>query len=103
MKPVFAKKAARPDPELLTLKAELLEAQGDLAQAYRQFDQALDPELVESCVYQISAVKARCNYLIRAIKERSPEAAAAAGWRGRPHGPESEDHRRILAGFFLVA
>ena len=56
MKPVFAKKAARPDPELLTLKAELLEAQGDLAQAYRQFDQALDPELVESCVYQISAV-----------------------------------------------
>ena len=33
MKPVFAKKAARPDPELLTLKAELLEAQGDLAQA----------------------------------------------------------------------
>ena len=63
MKPVFAKKAARPDPELLTLKAELLEAQGDLAQAYRQFDQALDPELVESCVYQISAVKARCNYL----------------------------------------
>ena len=111
MKPVFAKKAARPDPELLTLKAELLEAQGDLAQAYRQFDQAididdedsqrllrlfntpegqdyllntlkLDPELVESCVYQISAVKARCNYLIRAIKERSPEAAAAAGLEG---------------------
>ena len=76
MKPVFAKKAARPDPELLTLKAELLEAQGDLAQAYRQFDQALDPELVESCV------KARCNYLIRAIKERSPEAAAAAGLEG---------------------
>ena len=29
MKPVFAKKAARPDPELLTLKAELLEAQGE--------------------------------------------------------------------------
>ena len=89
MKPVFAKKAARPDPELLTLKAELLEAQGDLAQALalaaeadRQFDQALDPELVESCVYQISAVKARCNYLIRAIKERSPEAAAAAGLEG---------------------
>ena len=79
MKPVFAKKAARPDPELLTLKAELLEAQGDLAQAYRQFDQALD---LESCVYQISAVKARCNYLIRAIKERSPEAAAAAGLEG---------------------
>ena len=46
------------------------------------YSQALDPELVESCVYQISAVKARCNYLIRAIKERSPDTAAAAGLEG---------------------
>ena len=82
MKTVSMKKSARPDPELVNLKAELLEAQGDLAQAYRQFDQALDPELVESCVYQISAVKARCNYLIRAIKERSPDGLAAAGLEG---------------------
>ena len=52
--------------------------QGELALAYRRFDRAVDPELVESCVYHISAVKARCNYLIRAIKERSPEALAAA-------------------------
>ena len=37
---------------------------------------------MESCIYQISAVKARCNYLIRAIKERSPEAAAAADLQG---------------------
>ena len=41
-----------------------------------------DPELVESCIYQISAVKARCNYLIRAIKERGPQAAAAAQVEG---------------------
>ena len=82
MKPVRSSKKARPDPELIILRSELLEAQGDLAQAYRQFNQALDPELVESCVYQISAVKARCNYLIRAIKERSPDAAAAAGLEG---------------------
>ena len=81
MKPVFSKKHPQ-DPELLILRSELLEAQGDLAQAYRQFDQALDPELVESCVYQISAVKARCNYLIRAIKERSPAGLAAAGREG---------------------
>ena len=76
MKTIFSKKS-KPDPELLALKAELQEAQGELSLAYRRFDQALDPELVESCVYQISAVKARCNYLIRVIKERSPEAAAA--------------------------
>ena len=61
MKTTFFKKG-RPDPELLALRAELQSAQ------------AVDPELVESCIYQIKAEKARCNYLIRAIKERSPES-----------------------------
>ena len=82
MKPIFSKKRFQ-DPELMILRSELLEAQSELAQAYRQFNQAVDPELVESCIYQISAVKARCNYLIRAIKERSPEAAAAAALEGK--------------------
>lgn len=77
MKTTFLKHRTK-DPELIHLQAELLEAQGDLTQAYRQFNQALDPELVESCIYQISAVKARCNYLIRAIKARSPESVPAA-------------------------
>jgi len=78
---IFSKKS-KPDPELVALREELQTAQGELALAYRQFNQATDPELVESCVYQISAVKARCNYLIRAIKERSPESAAAARLEG---------------------
>ena len=82
MRTVLFSGKTRPDPELLNLKEELLTAQADLANAYRQFDQALDPELVESCIYQISAVKARCNYLIRAIKERSPSGAVAAGLEG---------------------
>ena len=81
MKTLFLKSRAQ-DLVLLNLRAELQEAQGDLARAYRQFDQAIDPERVESCVYQISAVKARCNYLIRAIKERCPEAAAAVRLEG---------------------
>ena len=68
-------------PENCTQATAANAPQGDLALAYRQFNQALDPELVESCIYQISAVKARCNYLIRAIKERSPDAAAAAALR----------------------
>ena len=81
MKSIFSKKS-KPDPELLALKAELQEAQEELSLAYRRFDQALDPELVESCVYQISAVKARCNYLIRAIKAREPGTAAAVQLEG---------------------
>jgi hypothetical protein len=78
MKTVFFPKKSTSDPELEDLKSELAAAQGDLAQAYRQFNLAVDPELVESCIYQISAVKARCNYLIRMIKAHCPEDAAAS-------------------------
>ena len=78
MKTVLTSNKPLPDPELPTLKAELLAAQGELAFAYQQFDQALAPELVECCIYQISAAKARCNYLIRVIKERSPQSALSA-------------------------
>lgn len=77
MKAALFHSAAKPDPILADLKAELLAAQGDLALAYRQFDLATEPELIESCIYQISAGKARCDYLIRAIKERGPAVAAA--------------------------
>ena len=75
MKTVLTSKKPLPDPELPALKAELLAAQGELAFAYQQFDQALAPELVECGIYHISAAKARCNYLIRLIKERSPQAS----------------------------
>ena len=74
MKSIFSKKS-KPDPELLALKAELQEAQGELSLAYRRFDQALDPELVESCIYRISAAKARCDYYLRVLKAREPAAA----------------------------
>lgn len=70
MKELFGKKTA-PDPELAELKAALHTAREDLFLAYQAFDRAVDPELVEACVYQINAVKARCNYLIRSIKARS--------------------------------
>ena len=78
MKTVLTSKKPLPDPELTALKAELLAAQGELAFAYQQFDQALAPELVECCIYQISAAKARCNYLIRVIKKRRPKSALSA-------------------------
>ena len=82
MKSVLFSKKHMPDPELAALKAELQEAQNELARAYCQFNHAVDPELVESCIYQINAIKARCNYLIRRIKQYDPDAIAAA----RPEG-----------------
>ena len=82
MKTILFPKKAQANPELKALWAELKNAQGELSLAYRQFDQAVDPELVESCIYQIKAEKARCNYLIRAIKERNPESFAALRLEG---------------------
>lgn len=66
---------AETDAELEALEAALRVAQGDLDWAYQQFNFAVDPELVEYCVYRISAEKARCNYLLRAIKARTAPAA----------------------------
>ena len=75
MKTSFFVKRNTPDPELESLQQELRDAQNELQQAYHQLDLVVEPELVESCVYQISAIQARCNYLIRAIKSRHRTAA----------------------------
>ena len=67
----------RADPETLALQEELRAAQSELALAYRQFDQATAPELVESCIYRISAAKARCDYYLRVLKLREPGAGGS--------------------------
>ncbi len=66
-----------PDPETELLTQELRDAQQALQQAYHSLDQVVEPELVESWVYQINAIQARCNYLIRAIKARCGITPAA--------------------------
>ena len=78
---LFAKKNT-PDPELERLRLELLDAQSELQQAYHQLDLVVEPELVESCVYQISAIQSRCNYLIRAIKARLGTTVSAPAEEG---------------------
>ena len=78
---LFAKKH-RPDPELEHLKAELYQAQEELQQAYSHLDLVVEPELVDACVYQISAIQSRCNYLIRAIKARLGTSASVPAEEG---------------------
>ena len=75
--------AKRPttDPALRELKQELLRTNDALKDAYTRFNCVCDSELIEASIYEISALKARCNYLIRAIKERSAPAEAALAER----------------------
>ena len=59
------------------LQAELHTTGQALKEAYEKFNYVSEPELVEACVYEISALKARYNYLLRCIKERDGETEGA--------------------------
>ena len=83
MRTSLHRKRPAPDLRLQELTADLEQARADLALAYRQFDMADDPELVESCIYPIKALKARYNYLLRLIKSHGSGAQAAGGINGK--------------------
>ena len=77
-------KQGRTTREQQELMQALQEAQTALQGAYLSFDALTDPELVESCIFEIRALQARINYLLRAMREREQQdAAAAAGGGGR--------------------
>ena len=65
------------------LQQELYAATRALREAYDRFNYVSEPELIDACVYEINARKARCDYLLRCIKEcnaaaQAPCVAAAA-------------------------
>jgi hypothetical protein len=72
----------------IQLQQELYEANRALRTAYEKFNYVSEPELIDACVYEISALKARCNYLLRRLKEDAvaaePAYAAAAAMKGGP-------------------
>lgn len=65
-------------PRQKALMQTLKETQNALQGAYITFDSVSDPELTESCIYEIHALHAKMNYLLRSLKEEEQVAAAAA-------------------------
>jgi hypothetical protein len=61
--------AKRPVTERETLIAELMETQRNLADANARFNMVTQPELIEQCVYEVNALKARHAYYIRVLRE----------------------------------
>ncbi len=51
------------------LRAALGDTRVQINQAYAGFNHASDPDLVESYVFEINALQARYNYLVRRAKE----------------------------------
>ncbi|MBQ1674510.1 MAG: DUF2508 family protein [Oscillospiraceae bacterium] len=63
------------------LQRELQDTAQALRRAYERFNYVCDPELVESCVFEINALQAKYNYLLRLAKGPADSyvAALAAG------------------------
>ena len=66
-------------PTLGDLRQELYQTNQALRNAYDKFNYVTAPELVEASIYEINALKARSDYLLRCIKEQEP--AARSGGR----------------------
>ncbi len=59
------------------LQRELRDTAQALRRAYERFNYVCDPELVESCVFEINALQAKYNYLIRLARGQAEGCAAA--------------------------
>ena len=69
------------DPAMRELERELQANTQALKDAYLRFDYVCDNDLVESCIFEINALKARSNYILRCIKARSGQEVPS----GIPH------------------
>lgn len=72
----------RGDPleeERRQLLAGMADTRRLLNQAHAAFNSHSDPDLVESCVYEINALQARYTYLARRLRELEYRATAAEG------------------------
>ena len=53
------------------LRQELDQINRQLKEAYDRFNYVCEPELVEASIFEINALKAKYDYLLRCVKERS--------------------------------
>ena len=89
-------KKREPSPAA-ALRLEMTQVGQALKEAYARFDYADDPDLIDACIYEINALKARYNYTLRRVKSLAgddapqaaplqalpePEAVAAANMEG---------------------
>ncbi len=51
------------------LAEELLQTRNALAAAYSNFENVTDPDLIDSCIYQVNSVQKRYKFLLDKAKE----------------------------------
>lgn len=65
-------------PELINLRTELAEAHYCLQVAYNQFEQVVDPVLIDAATYTVKAAELRYNWLLGQAKSWSEQLKE--GW-----------------------
>lgn len=66
---LFHRRATPRDTERRELMASLASTRTLINQAYGSFNNVSDGDLIESYVFEINALQARYNYLLRRVKE----------------------------------
>lgn len=56
------------EEERRQLMESMAQTRTQLNQAYAQFNVQSDPDLVDSCVYEINALRSRYSYFVRQVK-----------------------------------
>ena len=64
--PLFAKK--RPPKENLLLISEINRTKIALEAAYSNFENVIDPDLIDSCIYELNAIQNRNHFLLKQAK-----------------------------------
>lgn len=81
----MAKRDDRHNEERQALLDGLARTRSGIARAYAGFNGAADPELIESYVYEINALRARYGYLLRQVKAlesgETPPSREGASYR----------------------
>ena len=75
------------EEERRTLREGLEQTRVGLAQAYAGFNAVSDPELTDAYLYEILALRARYNYLLRQVKALEDQAPGQAEEEERVRPP----------------
>ncbi|BCN32942.1 YaaL family protein [Anaeromicropila herbilytica] len=66
----FSKKLSKEDEEL---RNEIMKTQMALESAYSKFENVVDPDLIDSYIYEVNAVQLRYKFLLKLAKEKDSD------------------------------
>ncbi len=64
----FFKQESQPDEDYQSLLDNLTQTKNNLDLAYQNFENATDPELIDSYIYEVNAIQIRYKFLLCRLK-----------------------------------